>query len=155
VGHVTEVRSRGKRPDAAPANNGSRLGLVFDKAVFDDGRQVPVVATIRAVASSDAASADAARSADGARGAAFGSGRLASGGSGSGLHPDATGPASDVLRGVGSLGGAAADDVPSSTNSGAPRVSGGAAGAARGGVLISHATNVELPRGTRMLLISG
>lgn len=50
VGHVTEAQARGKRADAATASNDSRLGIMFYKAVLVTGREVPVNATIQALA---------------------------------------------------------------------------------------------------------
>jgi hypothetical protein len=181
VGHVTEVRARGKRPDSVPATNDSRLGLVFDKAVFDDGRQVPVVATIQALASSEAAAADGARGEDSARGSNVGSGRVASGGAAAGLKERLPGTTGGVLGGAGSEGADSAEP-PRSAPGASTRASTGAAGgitpggrllsgsrgvfginnididfagSGRAGVLVSHVANVELPRGALMLLISG
>jgi hypothetical protein len=63
VGRVTEAQPRRRSSDG---NVDSRLGVVFDKAVLEDGREVPIAATVQAVAAADAAASSGARSFDGA-----------------------------------------------------------------------------------------
>lgn len=55
-GHVTEAKARGK------GESESQLGIVFDKAVTKDGREIPLNVAIQAVAASEAAVAMAQQS---------------------------------------------------------------------------------------------
>jgi hypothetical protein len=52
VGHVTEAQSH--HASSADGRWDSHLGIVFDRAVMSDGREVPIDATIQAVASAEA-----------------------------------------------------------------------------------------------------
>lgn len=182
VGHVTEAQPRGKASGSASGD--SRLGIVFDKAILSDGREVPVNAAIRAVAAGEAATSGGLHGADSSAGAgAFGAGQAAGGARGDGgLVGGVAGGAGGALgggAGIGSrVGGAATSSVGGATHAsagavGGPNVAGhlmsgsrgvfgmsdtafaqGAAGSAQGSVLTSHAGNVELQRGTQMLLVS-
>lgn len=50
VGRITEAQTRARHSDSPNAHAESRLGIVFERAVLDDGREVPLDATIQAVA---------------------------------------------------------------------------------------------------------
>jgi hypothetical protein len=181
VGHVTEAAPRQRRSAEAGGDAASRLGIVFDKAVLADGREVPLNATIRAVAASEAAATSGTRGFDNAAGGgAAGAGRE-TGGLG-GVAGGVTGSAGGMLGGVGRVPGGLAG-AASGTVGGATRSSTGAmgglnaagrlvsgsrgafgmngvdvasatAGNARGSVLTSRVRDVELERGTQMLLES-
>lgn len=181
VGHVTEAQPRQRRAAEAGGDAASRLGIVFDKAVLDDGREVPINATIQAVASGEAMASSSARAFDGvAGGGAAGAGR-AGGGLGSvagGIAGTAGGALGGVGRVGGGLGGAASSTVRGATHASAGATGGlsaagrlmsgsrgvfgmsgvdvasAAAGSAGGSVLTSRARDVELVRGTQMLLVS-
>ena len=185
IGHVTEAQPRGKASGSASGD--SRLGIVFDKAILADGREVPVNAAIQAVAAGEAAKSGGLHGADSTAGAgAFGAGQAAGGAraGGGGLVGGVAGSAGGALNGAagigGRIGGAATSSVGAATHASAGAVGGvnnaghlmsgsrgvfgmsdtafaqGAAGAgsAQGSVLTSHTGNVELQRGTQMLLMS-
>ena len=105
VGHVTEAQPRERR---AESGGDSRLGIVFDKAVLRDGREVPLNATIQAVAAAEGAASSGATGfgghAAGAAGAAS-SGRTSGGGLGGGLTGGVAGAAGGALGTAGSIGG--------------------------------------------------
>src|SRR5687768_9656506 len=182
VGHVTEARPRQRRSAEAGGNAASRLGIVFDKAVLEDGREVPLNATIQAVAAGEAMASSGARGFGGAAGgSAAGAGR-ATGGSLGGVAGGVAGTAGGALGGVGRVGGglsgAASSTVGGATHASSGAVGGlnaagrltsgsrgafgmngidvasAAAGSAGGSVLTSRARDVELGRGTQMLLVS-
>jgi hypothetical protein len=181
VGHVTEAAPRQRRSAEAGGNSDSRLGIVFDKAVLEDGREVPLNATIQAVAASEAMATSSTRGFDGAAsGGAAGAGR-ATGGLGT-VAGGVAGSAGGALGGVGRVGGglsgAASGAVGGATRSSAGTMGGlnaagrlmsgshgafgmngidvasAAAGNASGSVLTSRARDVELERGTQLLLVS-
>src|ERR1700682_2570938 len=84
LGHVTKAQPLDKSASGkTDASAGSMLGIVFDKAVLKDGREVPLNASIQALS---AAESDASLASDmgGARastmGSGVGSGRAAGGG---------------------------------------------------------------------------
>jgi len=109
VGHVTEAQPRAKRSNSASANGSSesRLGIVFDRAVLEDGREVPVNATIQAVAASEAVASGNARDAESAGGgSALGSGRVSGSGplGGGGIVGGVTGSAGSALGGAPNVG---------------------------------------------------
>ena len=132
VGHVTEAQPRGRRSDSAGASGSgeSRLGIVFDKAILEDGREVAANATIQAVAASEAAASGNARGVESTGGgSALGSGRASGSGplGGGGIVGGVTGTAGSALGGAPNVGaglGAAASSVGS--------VSRGSAGAVGG-----------------------
>ena len=126
VGHVSEVQPRGRRTDSANASGSgsseSRLGIVFDKAILEDGREVPFNATIQAIAATEAAASGNARGIEtAASGSTLGSGRASGGGpfGGGGIVGGVTGTAGAALGGatnVGAgLGGAATSSVGSAS----------------------------------------
>ena len=181
VGHVTEVAPRQRRSAETGGNGDSRLGIVFDKAVLADGREVPLNATVQAVAAAEAMATSGTRGFDAASGSAAGAGRATSGGLG-GVAGGVAGTAGGALGGVGrvggGVGGAASGAVGGATHASAGAMGGlnaagrlmsgsrgvfglngidvaaAAAGGAGGSVLTSRARDVELDRGTQMLLVS-
>ncbi len=185
VGHVTEAQPRVRRSDSASASGSgeSRLGIVFDNAILEDGRAVPINATIQAIAASEALASGNARAAESAAdGHALGSGRASGSGplGGGGIVGGVTGTAGSALGGapnVGGLGGVTSS-VGSTSRASAGAVGGltaagrltpgsrgvfgmggvdiasSAGGGAQGSVLTSRAGNVGLERGTQLLLVS-
>ncbi len=55
VGRVTEAQARTRHADSGDASTDSRLGIEFERAVLRDGQEVPINATIRAVAAAEPA----------------------------------------------------------------------------------------------------
>ncbi len=185
VGHVTEAQARPRRSDSASASGSSesRLGILFDKAILEDGREVPLNATIQAVAASEAVASGNARDLESAAGGhALGSGRASASGplGGGGIVGGVTGTAGSALGGApnigGGLGGVTSSiGSPSRASAGAVggftaagRLTPGsrgvfgmggvdiasrAGGGAQGSVLTSHTGNFGLERGTQLLLV--
>lgn len=187
VGHVTEAQPRGRRSDSSSASgtavSESRLGIVFDKAILEDGREVPVNATIQAIAASETAASGNAGGIDSAAGSyALGSGRASGSGplGGGGIVGGVTGSAGAALGGAANAGaglGGATSSIGSAGRASAGAVGGlGAAGRlasgsrgvfgisgvdiastaggnAQGSVLTSRTGNVGLERGTQLLLV--
>ena len=184
IGHVTEAQPHERRSGSSSADAGSRLGIVFDKAVLSDGREVPVAATIQAVGQATASSS--ARDYD-ASGSAFGAGNAATSGAaagGAGLVGRVAGTGSAALGGAAGAGAGLGRGLASSASSTAQAsasraavggigatgelvggsrgvfgmhgvdIAHGAAGSANGSVLTSDTGNVQLSRGTQMLLVS-
>jgi hypothetical protein len=63
VGRVTEAQARTRRTDSGDALGDSRLGIEFETAVLRDGQEVPINATIQAVAAGEPAATNSARGA--------------------------------------------------------------------------------------------
>ena len=61
VGRVTEAQARTKRTDSGDAPGDSRLGIEFETAVLRDGQEVPINATIQAVAAGEPGGSSNAR----------------------------------------------------------------------------------------------
>jgi len=61
VGRVTEAQARTRRADSSDALADSRLGIEFERAVLRDGQEVPINATIQAVAAREPAATGNAR----------------------------------------------------------------------------------------------
>jgi len=61
VGRVTEAQARTGRADGSDGSTESRLGIAFETAVLRDGQEVPINATIEAVAVADPAASSSAR----------------------------------------------------------------------------------------------
>jgi hypothetical protein len=183
IGHVTRAQPLEKSAGGnADGSAGSSLGIVFDKAVTKDGREVPLNASIQALsaAESDAAFASEMGGAGTSlAGAGAGSGRAAGGGLVGGLGGSVAGgmgAAGSVVGGVGhgmggTVGGAAGGTLRSAGAVGGLSSSGGltsgskgvfgfrdlnivssSAGTAEGSVITSPKHNVRLDGGTRMLL---
>jgi hypothetical protein len=98
VGHVTSARSLARASGGAATD--SQLGIVFDRAVLKDGRQIPLSATIQALAAAQSA-ADAGADTGFSGGAVGGS----AAGSGGGLIGGVAGGAGGALGGVGRSAG--------------------------------------------------
>lgn len=180
IGHVTEAQPSAQRSRAAgaiaTAGAESRLGIAFDKAILEDGREVPIVATIEAIAGTEAA---AAEDASGFAGPPAGAGTFGSGRVGSGLIGGVTGTLGGAIGGPsnlgGGLGGAETGSAARSTANAAGGLNGigrltpGSRGVfglhgvalapaeepgARGAAVLTSATgNVTLGRGTQLLLV--
>jgi hypothetical protein len=200
VGHVTSAKRRGDKPaTSAPAANGadstsmaasatgeaaSHLGIVFEKAILKDGREVPLGAGIQALASGEGA---ASGQMDDVGGAMSGAGSMAGSarGTGGGLVGGATGAVGGAVRGTtnaaGAIGGTVGSTVGGTAGvmSRSPGAVGGLNGAGRltsdsrgvfgmkgleltsantgsaqGSLITSSTRNVRLDRGTRMLLVT-
>ena len=124
LGHVTEARRRDKNEQHAAKKEGkasasgqgdSALGIVFDKAILKDGREVPVHAVIQAVGAAQqelVAGAGPAGLAD--SGSAMGSGGgMVGGGGGGGLLGGGGG--GGLLGGAGSTLGSTTSTVTNTT----------------------------------------
>jgi hypothetical protein len=171
IGHVSDARA------AADGQAGSSMGIVFDKAVTRDGREIPLRNVgIQAVAAAETS----AQSTAGDSGAMMGaSGGAASRGGGllgrtTGAVGGTVGSGVGTTRGVGSLAGGAtgalqagpgamggldAAGMLSGSSAGVfglrgLSLSGGAADAATGSVMTSTGKSVHLDQGTRFLLSS-
>jgi len=139
VGRVTEARPHARGEGSAEGAAASQLGIVFDKAVLKDGREVPMQATIGAVAvaRSEAQGDLGSRAHDaGAFGSSHASGGgLAGGGLGGGSISGVAGAGGGVVGGV--AGGATHLPRPA-----VETAAGGAAGAAtRGGAMLGSSAN--------------
>jgi len=179
VGHVTEAQARTK--DQAQ----SQLGIVFDQALTNSGQQIPLNATIQALAAAQS-SADAAAGADdlgaGASGAGMGSasgaarsgggllgGATSTAGAAGGTVMNTAGSASgnaggalgSATRSTGAVGGLSSTGRLASNSSGVFGMQGlsiesAASSATQGSTIVSSTKNVHLDSGTQLLLsISG
>jgi hypothetical protein len=93
VGHVTQAQARSK------GQSESDLGIVFDKAILKNGQEVPMNATIQAIAAAqNTASADAADEPSLSTGSMAGGAGLVGGGGGAARG--------GVVSGAGAVGGA-------------------------------------------------
>src|SRR5258706_2552586 len=201
IGHVTDARARGKsQGDAASqgsaaaagsatgsaANSASgsatgsadaALGIVFDRAILKDGREIPINATIQAVAASTANAAGEIGGTDSnLSGAAMGSGSGSGSAGAGGLLGNTTGAVTGTVSGAaqgtvggathvlsrspGSTGGLSGSGVLTSGSRGVFGLDGlnltSATGSTTEGSLITSAgRSVRLDGGTRMLLTSG
>lgn len=178
VGHVTTARPLGRAGGSASGAADSQLRIVFDRAVLKDGREVPLNATVQALAAAQSgASAGMHDAGGGLANAGSTAGSARSGGGG------LVGGAAGAIGGVaGSVGGAVSSGVSGSTSvvgrstgavgglNAAGRLTSGSKGVfgmkgvdissattgdAQGSVLSSSARNVRLDSGTRMLLVNG
>jgi hypothetical protein len=180
VGHVATARPLGRTGGSTSSQGNSELAVVFDRAVLKDGREVPLNATIRALAAAESHASTGMQDAQPGLGAAGGgAGSMRSGGGG--LAGGVAGGATGAVGGVaGTAGGVA--NLGAATSAGALTRSSGAVGGldatgrlasgsrgvfglkgidissasdAQGSVLTSSTRNVSLDRGTRMLLVNG
>lgn len=182
MGHVTTARPLSTAKESAQGSTASQLVVVFDRAVLKDGREVPLNATVQALAAAQSSASMGMHDANaglGGAGAAAGSARS----SGGGLVGGVAGGASGTLGGVaGSTGGVVNATTAGSMStlskssgavgglnaagrftSGAKGVFGmkgidvtsATGGSAEGSVLSSSSRTVRLDRGTRMLLVQG
>ena len=171
IAHITEVKAREK------GQNESSLGIAFDKAVLKNGQEVPLQASIRAIAAAPNNAANNSPMAD------MG-GMDTSGGMSGDMGPrtggvgGATGPvgstAGTVGNTAGNVGGAAGGTVNSTVN-GVGRTAGGATGelatnsqgviglqgltlnsqagnSTSGSIITSTTKNVKLDSGTQLIL---
>ena len=171
IGHVSDARA------AADGQAGSSMGIVFDKAVTRDGHEIPLrnvgiqaVAAAETSAESTAGDASAMTGVGGSAGSRGGGllGRTtgAVGGTvGSGLGTTrsvgsvAGGATGAMQAGPGAMGGLDAAGMLSGSSSGVfglrgLSLSGSAADAATGSVMMSTGKSVHLDQGTRFLLSS-
>jgi hypothetical protein len=173
MGHVTEAQAR------ANGQSESRLGVMFDHAVMKDGRQIPLNASIQALAASQSSAMAGAGSDDvmasgGAMGTASGGARAGGGvlnGATStvgataggvvntaGSVPGGTaGNLGAMARSTGAVGGLTSSGRLASNSSGVFGLEGlsiasAASGAAQSSMIVSSAKNVHLDSGTQMLL---
>jgi hypothetical protein len=199
IGHVTSARPKGtpkaSGADGASASNsgaasaagsaaagaGSELGVVFDKAVLRNGREVPLRADIQAIAAAaSAADLQSPNMAMSGGGGAFAGGRAGGGPGGGALGGvggtvrGATGATSGLAGGlngtvgttagvvghsVGAVGGLNSAGQLAAGSRGAFGMKGldvtsGAAASGQGSLVTSSTRNVRLESGTRMLLVT-
>jgi len=171
IGHVTEAKAK------SSGQAQSSMGIAFDRAILKDGREVPISASIQAIASaqqtaSAAASDDSMMAGAGAEGMASSGGAVAARGaaSGAGLVGGATravgstggtlvntaAGAGTGLSGVGSA--ASATGALSSNSRGVIGMNGlqlasTTASSAQGSLITSTQHNVHLDSGTQMILL--
>jgi antigen 43 len=173
VGHVTEAQAR------TSEQSQSQLGVIFDHAVLKNGQEVPLNATIQALASAQSTTAATAGSddivaSDGGMGSASGTARSGGGllggvastagataggvvntaGSASG---SAGGTLSGATRSTGAVGGLTSEGRLASNSSGVFGMQGlsinsAASSATQGSMIVSSTKNVHLNSGTQMLL---
>lgn len=182
IGHVTTAQPLGNAKGSASGAADSQLGIVFDRAVLKDGREVPINASIQALAAAQSTASAGMNDVGGGfggAGSAAGSARSGGGGLVGGVAGGATGAVGGIAGGVGgtvnsgvsgtagvlskSAGAAGGLNAAGQLTSGSKGVFGmkgmditsTTAGSAEGSVLSSAARNVRLDRGTRMLLVSG
>lgn len=180
VGHVTQAHP--KSSAGASGSGNSTLGIVFDKAVLKDGREVPLDSTIQAISVAQVDNAMQAGEAETAMSAAGSGAAMARGGS-SGLLGGVAGSATGGLGAVGGLGHGAGGMLGTTVagsgtlvtqsagaigglNAAGDLASGSkgvfgfkdfnlsstSQGSAEGSVISSASRNVRLDSGTKMLL---
>jgi hypothetical protein len=171
VGHVTETQARTK--DQAQ----SQLGIVFDHATTASGQDIPLSATIQALAAAQSsvnAADDVAPSGSGMgamSGAARGGGGLVAGvtstagagassvmsTAGSAAPANAAGTLASATRSTGAVGGLTSTGQLASNSNGVFGLEGlsinsAASSATQGSMIVSPTKNVHLDSGTQMLL---
>jgi hypothetical protein len=168
VGHITEAKAYAK------GESSSELGMAFDYAVLKDGREVPLAASIQAIAGPEAASlADQGDNGQGDNGmmAAGSAPARTSGGNAAGGVLAGSGGAVGTTSGTLLNTSSAVGPVRSGTLAAAASASGGlssssqgaiglkgisldsaANSATRGSVISSPSQNVHLDAGTQMIL---
>lgn len=127
LGRVTEAKAAGK------GEAQSTLGIVFDRAVLKDGREIPINTTVRALAAAEGTANASGGDAMGAGGAAMGGlgggGRTSGSGLGGavgGLGATAGGAVGGVAGGVGRVGGGASGTLGSTVGASSHALTGGA-----------------------------
>ena len=117
VGHVTEAKARGK------GESESSLGIVFDKAILKNGQEVPLNASIQALAAAEtmaSGSLEAPDLAGSGLGSASSSGSARSSGGGGlvggGVASTAGGAVGGVTNTAANVGGTASGTVGSTVN---------------------------------------
>jgi hypothetical protein len=175
MGHVTEAQARAK------GQSESRLGVVFDHAVMKDGTQVPLNATIQALAATQSSATANAGSDDmiapgramgttsgTARGGGVLSGASSTVGSTTGAVTNTAGsvPATAgadlgaMAHSTGAVGGLTSSGHLASNSSGVFGLEGvslatAASGETQSSMIVSSTKNVRLDSGTQMLLSVG
>lgn len=180
IGRVAAAQPLSRGKGSAGGDADSKLAIVFEKAVLKDGREVPLNASVQALAAAESHASSGMRDAHGGLGAAGGAaGSMRSGGGGlvGGVAGGATGTVGGIAgsaggivnSGVGASAGALAKssgavgglDASGRLASGSRGVFGlkgvdiARTGEAQATVLTSSTGNVRLDRGTRMLLVNG
>jgi hypothetical protein len=174
VGHVSQASAR------ANGETESALGIVFDKAILKNGREVPLSVAIQALASAQGSASMAGDDMDtmaGLSGSAAGSGMAGGRGAIGGVSSAAGGAVGTVTKTAAKAGGVANSTVDSaassrgavgglnaagqltSTSQGVFGINGlnlsaAASQATEGSVITSAGKNVRLDSGTRMLLLT-
>ena len=162
VGHVTEAKAREK------GESESALGIAFDKALVKGGREIPLSATIQALAASQSnVAANEPVMEPGAPGNSSGNmapGRAGNGGMIGGAAQTAGTAAGTATNAAGNVGTAAGSTATAGSNArlsassqgvaGLPglSLSSGAANNTQASVISSQNKNVKLDSGTQMLL---
>jgi hypothetical protein len=174
MGHVTEAYARAK------GQSESRLGIVFDHAVMKDGTQLPLNATIQALAATQSSAIANAGSDDIGSGGAMGapSGTARGGGALSGasstvgattgavMNTAGSVPASGgtnlgaMAHSTGAVGGLTSSGHLAANSSGVFGLEGvsltnAASGEKQSSMIVSSTRNVRLDSGTQMLLSVG
>lgn len=178
IGRVTRAQPRTKGgtsgSGSVEGSADSQLGIVFERAQLKDGREIPLNATIQAVAAS-AASAGSSGSGVMTTGAGSGSGAA----SGGGLVGSVGGAAAGTVGTVAGAGGTVSSNVGGAISRSAGATGGlnaagrltsgskgvfglkgfdlssSAAGSGEATVITSTTRNVRLEGGTNMLLVTG
>jgi hypothetical protein len=174
VGHVSQASAR------ANGETESALGIVFDKAILKNGREIPLSVAIQALASAQGSASMAGDDMDtmaGLSGSAAGSGIAGGRGAIGGVSSAAGGAVGTVTNTAAKAGGVASSTVDSAASSrGAVgglnaagqltstsqgvfglnglNLSAAASQATEGSVITSAGKNVRLDGGTRMLLLT-
>ena len=126
VGHVTQASARAK------GESESSLGIMFDKAILKDGREIPLNVGIQAIASAQSGASAAGSEMDSMGGVGTSAaGSSAAGGRGAlgGVTSTAGGAVGTMTNTAASAGGVAGGTVNSATSAG-----GSIAGASRGAI---------------------
>ena len=184
VGHVTQAQPKGSAGATSGARSESTLGIVFDKAILKNGREVPLNLAIQAVSTARTAGG-AAMDDSGAGMSAAGTAAALGGGAGRGLVSGVSGSAMGTVgaaggfgRGIGGRFGASGGGMSSVVSRSAGAVGGlsvagdlmagsrgvfglsglnlamASGGSAEGALITSSTRNVRLDGGTKMLLSS-
>jgi hypothetical protein len=117
VGHVTQASARAK------GDSDSSLGIVFDKAILNNGQEVPLNVAVQALGSAQSSAAAnpavemPAPAMGGAGASAGGSGRAMGGGALGGLAPAAGGAVGTVTNTAANTGTAAGGELNSTVRS--------------------------------------
>jgi hypothetical protein len=176
VGHVAAARPLSRKRSSADVGGDSTLAIVFDRAVLEDGREIPLNASVQALAAAESRASEGMSDAHGGlAGTAGTAGSVRSSGGGlvGGTTGAVTGTAGTVggrvgsgaamstrvlARSAGAVGGVDTTGRLASGSRGAFGLKGidvSPASEAYGSALTSSAGNVRLDRGTRMLLVTG
>ena len=126
VGHVTQASARAK------GESESAVGIVFDKAILQNGQEIPLSAGIQAIASAQSSASAAGSDIDtmgGAGASAAGSGAAGGRGALGGVTSAGGGAVGAVTNTAANVGGAGGGAVNSAANAG-----GSIAGASKGAV---------------------